>query len=737
MNRFKTWAMSLSLCILSAVSLLVEDRVYGTGSRENDKDEPLILDSDQILYFYIVVSVVSVLGFFISMCKEGGKLKIWIETILIILNLILWIVISLAILFSRSMTGVYFKSLTLDLTDSQGEVEEPNVYFFSFGSLFNAVYLFSSWFKQYILRDVNALTATQWSFLATSGFLVMLSGISVYDPSSCGENDSYSCARIWMSMIFGLTSGIVGALLVPLRRAPLKCQAELALLLIVTWATAIGILTFGTGPAVFVNTMYMGIFISFFLSINIMTTVLYADAILDESPYSQIEFGMTESERANDQLGAAGFLDLALANIRHESQDQLTDNEDPRRVDTETVLLFQSVGGSLSSLDAPIDLREKEAKFNRRVVRGKRAYSRVEVWFFLLVESAVCIGVFSHKLSDGIISEGDLIVIYSILSVIVSFVGWIMSSINKRWAHATEGILVSFVDNMKYDITKITHLHHFCGISSCLHSLLHFNKLFLRIQILACTVIWILCLIQVTLYFANTENEKKITANQLFMSYGSFFTSLYLITEWTNASVTTSDWIFLCAASATIVGVLYIEYNAKFDDPIFRDCPWKTEFQGCGRFQLVVLITVVSTFTSLIMALVSFYPGGRLMHLLHAGVGTLLLASWVVGAYFILFGEGGYGERIGPIFFSAWGSLFFCVDLITTNLVLLCRRDDEFDSASSAQSENESIAEEVEITFDCATGDVSNHPIGEEQALFVIDEGFGDIDDDYDRSQIF
>ena len=125
------------------------------------------------------------------------------------------------------------------------------------------------------------------------------------------------------------------------------------------------------------------------------------------------------------------------------------------------------------------------------------------------------------------------------------------------------------------------------------------------------------------------------------------------------------------------------------------------------------------------------------MHLLHAGVGTVLLVSWVVGAYFILFGEGGYGERIGPIFFSAWGSLFFCVDLITTNLVLLCRRDDEFDSASSAQSENESIAEEVEITFDCATGDVSNHPIGEEQAPFVIDEGFGDIDDDYDRSQIF
>ena len=140
-----------------------------------------------------------------------------------------------------------------------------------------------------------------------------------------------------------MTSGVVGALLVPLRRAPLKCQAELALLLIVTWATAIGILTFGTGPAVFVNTMYMGIFISFFLSINIMTTVLYADAILDESPYSQIEFGMTESERANDQLGAAGFLDLALANIRHESQDQVMDGEDPRRVDTETVLLLSLI----------------------------------------------------------------------------------------------------------------------------------------------------------------------------------------------------------------------------------------------------------------------------------------------------------------------------------------------------------------------------------------------------------
>ena len=80
-----------------------------------------------------------------------------------------------------------------------------------------------------------------------------------------------------------------------------------------------------------------------------------------------------------------------------------------------------------------------------------------------------------------------------------------------------------------------------------------------------------------------------MTANQLFMSYGSFFTSIFLLTKWSNASVTTTDWIFLSAASATIFGVIVITHA-----PVFGECDWRTDFSSCGQLQLVTAIALDS-----------------------------------------------------------------------------------------------------------------------------------------------
>ena len=173
-----------------------------------------------------------------------------------------------------------------------------------------------------------------------------------------------------------------------------------------------------------------------------------------------------------------------------------------------------------------------------------------------------------------------------------------------------------------------------------------------------------------------------MTANQLFMSYGSFFTSLFLFTTWSNASVTTTDWIFLSAASATIFGVLLI----TADDSAFGQCDLRTDFDTCGQLQLIILFSLGSACTAVVMVLLSLLPCERIMPFVHITVGTTLLALWGVGSYFIVFQKGGYGTEIGPTFFACWGSLFFCVDITTTNLVLLCSHrlvEDEDESASS------------------------------------------------------
>ncbi len=400
----------------------------------------------RILCLYAPTILISVAGVFVSVCCKGKKCKPYIETILILLNLIAWIIIGIATLIgshSKISNLNDFSNLVVDSSTGSFDIDEPNIYFFSFGSLYNAAFLFASWFKQYILGDDNCLTTTQWTLLALSGFLVMATGISLLDEASCNVENFYSCGRTFLSIFFGIFTGVAGCLMIPWRTAPLKCQAELSLILLVTWAIAIAVLTFGDGPAVYINTMYLGIFFCFFLSVNIFSTTLYADSILDASPHSEIEFGRRESENENDFLGAAGILDLAYANIARVSTDE-DPNNDPRRFDESTAILFESVGGSISSLDNQLTSPRSQAAsaFNRKVVVGKREFSRVEIWFWLFVQSSVCLSVFMDEINSCESLVRQWIVVTPALSVLISFIGWFTSSIKKRWAYYTEGALV-------------------------------------------------------------------------------------------------------------------------------------------------------------------------------------------------------------------------------------------------------------------------------------------------------
>ena len=194
-----------------------------------------------------------------------------------------------------------------------------------------------------------------------------------------------------------------------------------------------------------------------------------------------------------------------------------------------------------------------------------------------------------------------------------------------------------------------------------------------------CIILWIYGLIAVTRYHLNADSnecyesqtvtERRLTANQLFMSYGSFFTSLYLITEWSDASPTTADWIFLTATSGTIFGVLYISHPT-----VFAHCDTLRSCEDL-ELKLVVALSLGSVCLSFLMVLVSFISccGKRLVPIAHVIIGFTLLSLWCVGVYFIVFEKEGVGTEIGPTFFACWLSLFFCVDIATNNLIMLFR----------------------------------------------------------------
>ena len=229
------------------------------------------------------------------------------------------------------------------------------------------------------------------------------------------------------------------------------------------------------------------------------------------------------------------------------------------------------------------------------------------------------------------------------------------------------------------------------------------------------------------------HGKEPMTANQLFMSYGALFTSLYLITEWSDASVTTTDWIFLTAVSGTIFGVIFIGHP-----DVFRRCGETRPLE----IILVVALSLGSTCVSFLMVLVSFISCGKVGPIVHVTIGTTLLTLWCVGSYFIVFEKEGVGSEIGPTFFACWGSLFFCVDIATTNLLLLFKKkmmdDEDLDSVSSLHHDDEeNFADEQQDkdgsnTNGDTNGDtndfflelpVAEKSIGEEEVLSIITDG--------------
>ena len=224
-----------------------------------------------------------------------------------------------------------------------------------------------------------------------------------------------------------------------------------------------------------------------------------------------------------------------------------------------------------------------------------------------------------------------------------------------------------------------------------------------------------------------------MTAHQLFMSYGSFFTSLYLLTNWSNASATTTDWIFLCAASSTIFGILFIG-----NDGIFGQCDWRIEFESCGQLQLVTALSLGSACISFVMFLVSFVSCGKVIPLVHVAIGTALLAMWCAGSYFIVFEREGVGTEIGPTFFACWGSLFFCVDIATTNVVLLCKErlvDDDNEEAEDEDAQAGSVSSlRDEITEENQRLNTTNEELGV-NVVVVDDDNYYDVNEHQDFEQ--
>lgn len=123
------------------------------------------------------------------------------------------------------------------------------------------------------------------------------------------------------------------------------------------------------------------------------------------------------------------------------------------------------------------------------------------------------------------------------------------------------------------------------------------------------------------------------TANQFFSTWGAFFTSIYLLARWFAASITTTDWLMLCATSAALFGSASSLHDN--DVPIWtRDfqyqCENSTQFD-CERVNSTRILGLVSLLTALLMGVISLIPRRNLLFIPNILTGTGLVVVWCIG----------------------------------------------------------------------------------------------------------
>jgi hypothetical protein len=454
-----------------------------------------------------------------------------IETIFIFVEAIFWTGAATVSAFAATYDGTNPQQPT---SINDYTIKEPNIYFFTFLSICFCIFLLASWVKEHYVKDDTSLT-TQWMFMATMGFTTMISSLAykslndkddgsnsnsnnnnntaaaassnttLTEESStsvlfCEVNDDYSCRRLIYAVTLGGITGAVSCVIVLWKTAPRTCQAEVAMLLLIAWTCAIGLVTFPPGPAIYVSTLYIATYICFFVSLNILTIsslsassstrlstqngndrtdeVAPAGAAQEVSSFDQQEqVGEEENSESHPSGPRNEIFDVAY--------DHLVMNQERRNSSSFTrprLSIFESVGawesfrtrrsssttvvaadkgeggrerGEIPAVETdrtttPNTTRTRTTRTSTIITtinRRKRDRRRVGLWPIIIVESIICLcsylPYFDSEMGERDGVEKWIVTIPSI-SIAASCIGFLASHRQKMFTYLLEGVLVSY-----------------------------------------------------------------------------------------------------------------------------------------------------------------------------------------------------------------------------------------------------------------------------------------------------
>eukprot|EP00533_Pseudo-nitzschia_delicatissima_P000565 CAMPEP_0116105218 /NCGR_PEP_ID=MMETSP0327-20121206/14903_1 /TAXON_ID=44447 /ORGANISM="Pseudo-nitzschia delicatissima, Strain B596" /LENGTH=940 /DNA_ID=CAMNT_0003597585 /DNA_START=229 /DNA_END=3051 /DNA_ORIENTATION=- len=490
---------------------------------------------------------------------------------------------------------------------------------------------------------------------------------------SC-ETVNYSCFRIHYIIGLSAVTFALSCLMAPLKGTNQTFQTDISILLFLFWFVGLPFMTVSPGPATRVGNLYFGIYISYFLMLNIFV-------------YS-VTFRRS-SDSTNDEGEDAGESNLFnrgdLWQAIHGKLDRTTDAFDEFELDDidSCASLFEEVETWDRDLELRLSARSRastrtiEQTFVSSGTAGRRMTTFYNLKRFPIVEGAIesSLNKQGHIKPKGWKRRVKRLMMW-----------WVLLTMSIVLTHAIE----QFGLRLRARIVPWTSIViSFVGLITCFRT----SKVAYGFQIASIIVtlgIWtygaVIFIGSKTAHelgYSSPEDQvnslldervKSIVAdpNFFFGVWISVIASLLLVTNICKASLITSDWLLFAIASVALLisssEYVSVEDDFQKSDTFFRTC--ETDDSGnCEKFQFAMYLALASLCVSLPMALLFRFHCGPTLHVVAS---VPLVAAWGFGVPYVTFTN----DRSTPaaVYFAFWGGIFLAFEIASINIIIMRRR---------------------------------------------------------------
>jgi hypothetical protein len=213
-------------------------------------------------------------------------------------------------------------------------------------------------------------------------------------------------------------------------------------------------------------------------------------------------------------------------------------------------------------------------------------------------------------------------------------------------------------------------------------------------------------------------NQGESNSNVMLSAWGAFVISLVLCTSWFKASVIVTDWVLLGAFSFAMMvsSIFYYRKKVSIEDEngnvseLIRCEAYQRE--SCNRILFGLFLGLASGAISLVMMFL-----GQVSIIVHIAVSATLAAVWIIAVSLIAYGSG-HGSRVGDVYLEVWASVFLCMEILTSSIVIFVRTRQERNT-SDDDSHNGVAEDSPEEKLEAPVGDNKHSFV--EQSIDRID----------------